>query len=93
MCVNCGCFLSVRQFSGHVRVNDVCVCTAHQYWLSARQMAVEGGFQGRSNKLVDGCYSFWQGATFAVVAAATGDGTVHVFMCAFTFSFLYDCGV
>lgn len=22
-------------------------------------MAFEGGFQGRTNKLVDGCYSFW----------------------------------
>jgi protein farnesyltransferase subunit beta len=32
-----------------------------------RQMPVEGGFQGRTNKLVDGCYSFWQGATFSVV--------------------------
>lgn len=24
-------------------------------------MSCEGGFQGRTNKLVDGCYSFWQG--------------------------------
>lgn len=23
-------------------------------------MRYEGGFQGRCNKLVDGCYSFWQ---------------------------------
>lgn len=23
-------------------------------------MRFEGGFQGRCNKLVDGCYSFWQ---------------------------------
>ena len=23
---------------------------------------VEGGFMGRTNKLVDGCYSYWQGA-------------------------------
>jgi protein farnesyltransferase subunit beta len=30
-------------------------------WVSFRQMGVEGGFQGRTNKLVDGCYSFWQG--------------------------------
>ncbi|KAL8240747.1 hypothetical protein R6Q59_014102 [Mikania micrantha] len=28
-------------------------------WLVFRQ-GVEGGFQGRTNKLVDGCYSFWQ---------------------------------
>lgn len=35
-------------------------------WLCRRQMAVEGGFQGRTNKLVDGCYSFWQGATLVL---------------------------
>jgi protein farnesyltransferase subunit beta len=29
-------------------------------WLARRQMSLEGGFSGRSNKLVDGCYSFWQ---------------------------------
>ncbi|KAJ0054274.1 hypothetical protein Pint_02706 [Pistacia integerrima] len=28
-------------------------------WVVFRQ-GVEGGFQGRANKLVDGCYSFWQ---------------------------------
>lgn len=32
-----------------------------------RQMKLEGGFQGRTNKLVDGCYSFWQGGTFGVL--------------------------
>ncbi|KAJ8423216.1 hypothetical protein Cgig2_006769 [Carnegiea gigantea] len=30
-------------------------------WVVFRQ-GVEGGFQGRTNKLVDGCYSFWQEA-------------------------------
>ena len=29
-------------------------------WLVDRQMGMHGGFQGRTNKLVDGCYSFWQ---------------------------------
>uniref|UniRef100_A0A3Q3FED6 Protein farnesyltransferase subunit beta n=1 Tax=Labrus bergylta TaxID=56723 RepID=A0A3Q3FED6_9LABR len=29
-------------------------------WVVSRQMRFEGGFQGRCNKLVDGCYSFWQ---------------------------------
>jgi len=28
--------------------------------VTGRQMRFEGGFQGRCNKLVDGCYSFWQ---------------------------------
>ncbi|CAM9224600.1 unnamed protein product [Phaeothamnion confervicola] len=36
-------------------------------WLCCRQMTLEGGFQGRTNKLVDGCYSFWQGGTVALV--------------------------
>ncbi|XP_047310831.1 protein farnesyltransferase subunit beta [Impatiens glandulifera] len=34
-------------------------------WVVFRQ-GIEGGFQGRTNKLVDGCYSFWQGAIFAL---------------------------
>ena len=32
-----------------------------QWWAVHRQMRFEGGFQGRTNKLVDGCYSFWVG--------------------------------
>ena len=30
---------------------SVCVCV---------QCRLEGGFQGRTNKLVDSCYSYWQ---------------------------------
>ena len=37
------------------------------YWAVHRQMSVEGGFQGRSNKLVDGCYSFWVGGIFPIL--------------------------
>ena len=36
-------------------------------WLVCRQMSAEGGFQGRTNKLVDSCYSYWQGAVFPVL--------------------------
>ena len=39
-------------------------------WLAQRQMGAEGGFQGRTNKLVDGCYSFWQGGSFPLLHAA-----------------------
>ena len=39
------------------------------HWLVERQMGVEGGFQGRTNKLVDGCYSFWQGGSFPLLEA------------------------
>lgn len=33
-------------------------------WLVNRQMTIEGGFNGRTNKLVDSCYSFWQASVF-----------------------------
>ncbi|XP_028409081.1 protein farnesyltransferase subunit beta-like [Dendronephthya gigantea] len=36
-------------------------------WTSQRQMRLEGGFQGRTNKLVDGCYSLWQGGVFPLL--------------------------
>ncbi|KAK3814000.1 MAG: terpenoid cyclases/protein prenyltransferase alpha-alpha toroid [Benniella sp.] len=36
-------------------------------WSSRRQMSLEGGFQGRTNKLVDGCYSFWMGGVFPII--------------------------
>ncbi|OAX78820.1 hypothetical protein ACJ72_06869 [Emergomyces africanus] len=39
-------------------------------WLSARQCAPEGGFAGRTNKLVDGCYSHWVGGCWPLVQAA-----------------------
>ncbi|XP_064955736.1 protein farnesyltransferase subunit beta-like isoform X1 [Musa acuminata AAA Group] len=34
-------------------------------WVASRQ-GVECGFQGRVNKLVDGCYSFWQGGALVL---------------------------
>lgn len=42
-------------------------------WLVHRQMAYEGGFQGRSNKLVDGCYSFWVGGAIAILGLNGSD--------------------
>ncbi|KAL7719830.1 Protein farnesyltransferase subunit beta [Entamoeba marina] len=36
-------------------------------WLMARQLVQEGGFNGRINKLVDSCYTFWQVSTFAIL--------------------------
>ena len=29
-------------------------------WFAARQLPYEGGFHGRTQKLTDSCYSFWQ---------------------------------
>lgn len=39
-------------------------------WAVHRQMGLEGGFCGRTNKLVDSCYSFWQGAVYALIHEA-----------------------
>ncbi|KAL1857000.1 hypothetical protein VTK73DRAFT_8158 [Phialemonium thermophilum] len=38
-------------------------------WLSSRQHAPEAGFSGRTNKLVDGCYSHWVGGCWPLVEA------------------------
>lgn len=38
-------------------------------WLALRQTSFEGGFNGRANKLVDGCYSFWQGSAFIIAGS------------------------
>lgn len=58
-------------------------------WLSSRQYAPEGGFAGRTNKLVDGCYSHWLGGCWPLVqgslngslkiedAAAIGVGSLY----------------
>jgi protein farnesyltransferase subunit beta len=40
------------------------------HWLAQQQTAPEGGFAGRTNKLVDACYSQWIGGTWALVEAA-----------------------
>ncbi|KAH9850861.1 terpenoid cyclases/Protein prenyltransferase [Lenzites betulinus] len=36
-----------------------------------------GGFKGRTNKLVDGCYSWWVGGCFVLVEALLGVGAHH----------------
>uniref|UniRef100_A0A1B6DT40 Protein farnesyltransferase subunit beta n=1 Tax=Clastoptera arizonana TaxID=38151 RepID=A0A1B6DT40_9HEMI len=46
---------------------NLCDMKALLRWSVNRQMRFEGGFQGRTNKLVDGCYSFWQGGALAII--------------------------
>lgn len=48
---------------------DLCDMDALLRWTVNRQMRYEGGFQGRTNKLVDGCYSFWQTGVLATAQA------------------------
>ena len=45
---------------------------AFEEWLANRQCGVEGGFNGRTNKLCDGCYSFWIGASFPLLDMVRG---------------------
>lgn len=54
-----------------------CVVCPPQRWVVSRQMRFEGGFQGRCNKLVDGCYSFWQAGLLPLLHRALfKEGTV-----------------
>lgn len=39
-------------------------------WLAASQTVPAGGFQGRTNKLVDACYSHWSGGCWSLLQAA-----------------------
>lgn len=55
---------------------DALDCEALLDWAVMRQMPYEGGFQGRTNKLVDSCYSFWVGSLFTMLA-----NTHHVTTC------------
>lgn len=41
-------------------------------WMSARQHQPEGGFSGRTNKLVDGCYNHWVGGCWALLENILG---------------------
>lgn len=58
------CGLAALVLLGHERLCDI---EAVLRWTAFRQMPYEGGFQGRANKLVDGCYAFWQGGVFPLI--------------------------
>uniref|UniRef100_A0A8C4QMA7 Protein farnesyltransferase subunit beta n=1 Tax=Eptatretus burgeri TaxID=7764 RepID=A0A8C4QMA7_EPTBU len=56
-------------------------------WAVNRQMRFEGGFQGRTNKLVDGCYSFWQAGLLPLLHRALhAEGTQLFVMNRMSFS-------
>ena len=58
------CALAALRILGLVSIINVEMLRS---WLVRRQLEFEGGFCGRTNKLVDGCYSFWQGGAIAVL--------------------------
>lgn len=59
---------------GLLNRTELCDVDALLRWCVNRQMRLEGGFQGRTNKLVDGCYSFWQGAILPIISAILAQG-------------------
>ena len=46
---------------------DKCDMKSLLRFVTNRQQSFEGGFAGRTNKLVDGCYSFWVGGIFPIL--------------------------
>jgi protein farnesyltransferase subunit beta len=52
-------------------LNKYLQVAALTHWLSSRQCSPEGGYNGRTNKLVDGCYSHWIGGCWSILEAAT----------------------
>lgn len=58
------CGLAALKLLGKERMCNIDSLT---YWLVNKQMKFEGGFQGRTNKLVDACYSFWQAGMFPII--------------------------
>ncbi|CAG8596051.1 16768_t:CDS:10 [Funneliformis caledonium] len=60
------CGLAAMEIMGKTDLLDIPLLLR---WASSLQMQMEGGFQGRPNKLVDGCYSFWVGALFPLLEA------------------------
>jgi protein farnesyltransferase subunit beta len=64
-----GALIPTSDESRHDRLHRQLDLASLLGWLARRQMAYEGGFSGRSNKLVDGCYSFWQGGAMAIASA------------------------
>jgi protein farnesyltransferase subunit beta len=61
------CGLAAVTLCGKSLARDALDLNQLARWLTHRQGAVEGGFMGRTNKLVDGCYSFWQGGSFPLL--------------------------
>lgn len=55
-----------KDVNGAIRVEDLVK------WTTDRQYAIEGGLSGRTNKLVDGCYSHWVGGTSALLECVCG---------------------
>ncbi|GAA5906746.1 protein farnesyltransferase [Sporobolomyces salmoneus] len=55
---------------------DLDVKALFRWAASVQAMPIEGGgFRGRTNKLVDGCYSWWCGGLFSIISSLLEDET------------------
>ena len=59
-------FCGIASLSILNRIDDINV-NKLLYWLSNKQKKFYGGFCGRTNKLVDSCYSFWQASIYNIL--------------------------
>lgn len=57
---------------GHTPTNHDFDLNSFARWSAMRQHQLEGGLSGRTAKLVDGCYSYWVGASFPLLEISTG---------------------
>jgi protein farnesyltransferase subunit beta len=57
------CGVAALSLLGRLQELDIARLT---FWLGRRQCEY-GGFNGRTNKLLDSCYSFWVGAIFNII--------------------------
>jgi len=58
------CGLAALKILGKIDIIDM---DYFARWATQRQMRFSGGFQGRCNKLVDSCYSYWVGGVFPLM--------------------------
>ncbi|KAF2857653.1 terpenoid cyclases/Protein prenyltransferase [Piedraia hortae CBS 480.64] len=61
----------------HESINKVLDTRSLTRWLASMQTG-EGGFAGRTNKLVDACYSHWVGGCWSLLSAAQEDSSNRV---------------
>ncbi|ODQ80675.1 hypothetical protein BABINDRAFT_160913 [Babjeviella inositovora NRRL Y-12698] len=59
-----------RELSKHCNIDSL------TRWVVSRQYTLEGGLSGRTNKLVDGCYSHWVGTVGPLLEVALGERSI-----------------
>lgn len=73
--------MRILRAHGHLGDDEYCELTRPvRAWVARRQLPFEGGFQGRTHKLVDACYSFWLGALAELCGAAYDRGALALYI-------------